>query len=208
MKRPPAHRGGTIWILLAAASGPWLLPASAGACSCIAPPPPEPAFHSADAVFLATVTEVREPAEYPGWIYSLLEEIDRRFSTDYLWDAYGREVAVEVAVDAAWKGVTATRAAILTGRGGGDCGYRFVVGQQYLVYAYLHEDSLNTSICSRTAAALEADDDLAFLVDLDQLPRAEVTPAPRLLLVGSLLIVAGSVALSLRLMARPHVAEK
>lgn len=38
-----------------------------------------------------------------------------------------------------------------TGDGGGDCGYPFVIGRQYLVYASNFKDRLTTGICSQTA---------------------------------------------------------
>jgi len=37
-----------------------------------------------------------------------------------------------------------------TGRGGGDCGYPFVVGTTYLVYASISDSQLTTGICSGT----------------------------------------------------------
>jgi len=40
---------------------------------------------------------------------------------------------------------------VYTGSGGGDCGYPFVVGTSYLVYASGREDHLSTSICTRTS---------------------------------------------------------
>jgi hypothetical protein len=39
---------------------------------------------------------------------------------------------------------------VYTGRGGGDCGYPFVVGASYLVYASSYNNQLATGICSGT----------------------------------------------------------
>ena len=48
--------------------------------------------------------------------------------------------------------------------GGGDCGYRFEIGKEYLVYAYLGEDKkLSTGICTRTGLLTKADEDLAYI---------------------------------------------
>jgi hypothetical protein len=40
---------------------------------------------------------------------------------------------------------------LYTGHGGGDCGYPFVVGRSYLVYAFAHAGRLVTGTCSETA---------------------------------------------------------
>lgn len=40
---------------------------------------------------------------------------------------------------------------VYTGSGGGDCGYPFVVGTSYLVYAARYNSKLSTSICSGTS---------------------------------------------------------
>ena len=40
-----------------------------------------------------------------------------------------------------------------TGAGGGDCGYQFEVGTSYLVYGFLSNGQLNTSICTPTSRA-------------------------------------------------------
>lgn len=202
MSISPAHRRHTISILLFVAAAVWLRSNPAAACSCIAPPPPEKAFDAAEAVLLATVTEIRRPPEYPEWIYHLLDAIDRRFDTGLLFKAYAQVSTVNLTVDATWKGVSTDRAAIYTASNGGLCGYPFVTGQQYLIYASRYDDVFTTSICSRTAVALDAGDDLDFLADLDQLPRAEVPPESRLFWVVSLLIVLAAAALSLRLLGR------
>jgi hypothetical protein len=45
---------------------------------------------------------------------------------------------------------------VTTGVGGGDCGYPFVVGQTYLVYASTYQDRISTSICTQTRPAVMA----------------------------------------------------
>ena len=48
---------------------------------------------------------------------------------------------------------------IVTGYGGGDCGYAFQTGMDYVVYAYLDaQGRLATSICSRTRQLDQAGD--------------------------------------------------
>jgi Carboxypeptidase regulatory-like domain len=52
---------------------------------------------------------------------------------------------------------------ILTGVGGGDCGYPFQTGADYVVYAYKNSDGhLETGICSRTRPLAQAADDVAY----------------------------------------------
>jgi hypothetical protein len=53
---------------------------------------------------------------------------------------------------------------IVTGKGGGDCGYAFQTGSDYTVYAYRNAQGLlETGICSRTRPLAEAAEDIAYL---------------------------------------------
>jgi hypothetical protein len=52
---------------------------------------------------------------------------------------------------------------VVTGRGGGDCGYRFEVGARYLVFAYGDDAKLETNICQRTKELAQAAEDLKLL---------------------------------------------
>jgi hypothetical protein len=62
------------------------------------------------------------------------------------------------------KGVGADEVLIATGRGGGDCGYRFEVGESYLVYAFgSGEGGLGTNICQRTRKLEDAGEDIEVL---------------------------------------------
>jgi|GEM_PF-3400137 len=74
----------------------------------------------------------------------------RHQSQYYVWP-----VSVSFNVQSSWKGVTTTTTAIFTGNGG-DCGYPFKVGNQYLVYAHNFYSDLATGICSRTIPASAA----------------------------------------------------
>ncbi|MCA1618495.1 MAG: carboxypeptidase regulatory-like domain-containing protein [Acidobacteria bacterium] len=123
--------------------------ARAEGCTCMMPGPPCQAFGEASAVFVGTVTGVvSKPlkssagGEGPGWA-------TRTF---------------KFAVAEAFSGVEGTTAEVSTGFGGGDCGYTFVKGTSYIVYASRSKDgTLGTGICSRTRPALGATEDLAFL---------------------------------------------
>ncbi|HWS53574.1 MAG TPA: hypothetical protein VN228_05585 [Pyrinomonadaceae bacterium] len=116
------------------------------ACSCLAPGPPCNAYGSAAAVFVGTVTGVREKP---------------RTEQDMDWAPR----VFTFAVEQAFLGVEGARAEVSTGLGGGDCGYDFRRGQSYLVYAGRDEKGgrLVTGICTRTRPASEAAEDLEFL---------------------------------------------
>lgn len=60
---------------------------------------------------------------------------------------------VTLVVGARWKGPEADTLRIHTGRGGGDCGFHFRVGESYLVFASGEADALWTGICWPTARA-------------------------------------------------------
>lgn len=127
-----------------------LTASTAQACSCFAPGPPCEAYGSASVVFTGTVVSVRRAEEpKPGPVQPINYIRLFKFS-----------------VDQAYLGVQGTEVEVATGSGGGDCGYNFTVGERYLVYANLHENRLGTSICSRTKAFAQANDDLAFLGNL------------------------------------------
>ena len=48
------------------------------------------------------------------------------------------------------------RVEVRTGSGGGDCGYTFIKGVRYLVFARRNGEQLNTSICSPTKPISDA----------------------------------------------------
>jgi len=124
--------------------------ASVFACSCMNPGPPCEATSKSAAVFVGTVVA------------------SKNAKTTGQYDFNSREV--KFSVEESFKGLGSTEALVFTGWGGGDCGYPFRTGQQYLVYAYKDEKDgrLGTSICSRTRQLSEAKEDLAYLRGLSQ----------------------------------------
>ena len=108
---------------------------TASACSCAGPTPPSEAFDESTAVFAGKVTGIES-------------------------SNYGRTVHFDA--ERAWKGVTESAVTIKTGTDGGDCGYGFEEGKEYLVYVYGSE-SLTTGICGRTQPIMDAYVDLAAL---------------------------------------------
>ncbi len=108
---------------------------TAFACSCAGSTPPSEAFGESTAVFAGKVVSIES-------------------------NNYSKTVHFDV--ERAWKGVTESAITITTGEGGGDCGYGFEEGKEYLVYAYGSE-SLTTGICGRTQPVMDAYVDLAAL---------------------------------------------
>jgi hypothetical protein len=140
-------RRGTPYLILMAVGLAALSARPAAACSCIGKRPACEAFWDPGAVFAGRVTSIG-PAD---------KNVDRPFEN--------RRVRFEIVE--AFHGVTTSVLDVYTGMGGGDCGYAFVVGRSYLVYAYQAAGSrLTTGICSRTQPLSEAADDLAYLRSL------------------------------------------
>ena len=136
-----------------------LAAARAEACTCGGPGAPCQAFGSAAAVFVGTVTDIwSQPRKAPA----RGEEIDWAPRT------------VSFTVKEAFSGVEGATAQVSTGLGGGDCGYSFVKGTTYLVYAYGtgsgERRRLSTGICTRTQLAFGATEDLEFLRGLARKP--------------------------------------
>jgi hypothetical protein len=132
-------------------------PRAAAACECRgAGVRPCAAYWEARTVFAGVVTEVAESGVRHGG-----SEHDRPF--------YYRLVRFKVSDS--FGGSKAQTAEVLTGRGGADCGFNFVRGRRYLVYAREGEDGrLYTSVCAATKPLEEAGDDLAFIRGLATAP--------------------------------------
>ena len=112
----------------------------ARACTCELPPlnlslkqQVKKAQNQSKAVFLGKVIQVLQKPEADG-------------------------VSVKFRVEKVWKGRLSKGVTISTGRGGGDCGYGFEIGESYLVYASGSNESLSTNICQRTAPRSESGD--------------------------------------------------
>ncbi|KRE93230.1 hypothetical protein ASG89_06925 [Paenibacillus sp. Soil766] len=119
---------------------------NAYACSCAMPQTVEAQFNRSEAVFAGRVLDVNEQRNLNG-----------SMTKAALFD-----------VSHIWKGGTASQIIIHTGSGGGDCGFNFEKGKEYLVYAgystmYGDKKLLVTIICDRTVALDQAQEDLAAL---------------------------------------------
>lgn len=81
-----------------------------------------------------------------------------------------------------WKGAIVKKAVVFTGHGGGDCGYHFMEGGEYLVYA--SEEAPWVGICGRTAPFAVGVSDLRELgpgteIDYGGNPPTPYDPADR-----------------------------
>ena len=105
---------------------------------------PEQAIAQSDDIVLAVVTSSEGP--YPV-----------KVGDDSYTDS---DVVVRLRVLASWKGARTDTLSLTTGAGGGDCGYEFIVGGVYLIYAHRDKNGgLHTSICSRTRPVRDARED-------------------------------------------------
>ena len=121
------------------------------ACSCAGPSAPCEEYWEATAVFIGTVIE--------GKLVTVKEG-----------DFEHQSAPCESRFDEAFRGVEGAEVEVLTGLGGGDCGFGFRRAQQFLVYAYRSESDqkLHTNICTRTRAISEADPDLVYIRGLSK----------------------------------------
>src|SRR5262245_15366694 len=127
------------------------------ACVCWLTRPPCEEYWQADAVFIGTSKELSW-FEYED---KLPELVIKR-----------KQPIFHFSVDQAFRGVTGSQVEVLTGMGGGDCGYGFKIGEQYLVYAIRDaehkEKMLYTSACHRTRPVRNAGEDLEYIEGLSK----------------------------------------
>jgi len=121
----------------------------ARACSCLPPPPPAKAFAEADAVFIGKVV-----------------------SFELTGDAFSSRLA-KFSITKIWKGERSAVSEILTANNSAACGYEFLIGESYIIYAYQASDGkLHTNICTRTRPARLAAEDLKYLATAASFPLA------------------------------------
>jgi hypothetical protein len=132
-----------------------MLPSLASACSCIGVEEPNAARKAADLVFVGRVTDV-ETFGLP---------IDAEFGNNGDSVFFNR---ITVQVDRRLKnGFLRRQFELVTGIGGGDCGFPFFVGKEYFVYGHWRNQLLNdgpkmrrflwTDICTRTTDQIEGE---------------------------------------------------
>ena len=120
-------------------------PSVTNACSIAELPSVEEQFKLSKAVFSGEVVDIKEKKSLKGYT--------------------SKSVLFEVTNT--WKGVEQSQIIITTGQGGGDCGYNFIKGNEYLVYAnestMYGAKSLVSTIGNRTDVLSSAQKDLEVL---------------------------------------------
>lgn len=165
------------------------LPSRVQACSCALPSSVEDQLSRSEAVFAGRVLGVKEQRFLNG----------------------GMAKAVRFEVSRVWKGEAVSEIIIHTGSGGGDCGFDFEEGKDYLVYShpstmYGDKELLVTIICDRTKPLSQAQEDLAVLGE-GGLPSKQVNlaweyfqlnPFSRTVLIGAVVVVIGGAVIWIR----------
>ena len=121
------------------------------ACSCMFSGLPCQSYWNTPIVFSGRVVEITTP------------KIEETRSA-----AFPRKT-VRFAVSQAFRGISGTMVEVVTGTGGGDCGYDFKLNENYLVYADNYQGKIYTGICNRTRLLSEADEDIEYINNLSKL---------------------------------------
>ena len=151
----------TFYLPLIAALAVLICAESARPCSCIGSGPPCQAYGNTSAVFVGTPTGVSQTTVKADRVGDQFNYPQRLFT---------------FRVEEAFRGVEAVEVQVMTGMGGGDCGYNFQIGERYLVYAGrdANSDVYGTSICTRTRPLSEAGEDLEYIRNLSKRERGAV----------------------------------
>ncbi|REK76648.1 hypothetical protein [Paenibacillus paeoniae] len=121
-----------------------IAPEGASACSCAFPGSVNEAKLNNDVVFDGTVTGKKEPVRL----------FSRSSATPITWTFEVHEI---------WKGKVSPAISVVSVQASESCGYEFKEGSRYIVYARNSGNSLEVSLCSRTALHSAAGQDLAEL---------------------------------------------
>ncbi|MNO64750.1 hypothetical protein D3C76_554870 [compost metagenome] len=117
------------------------------ACSCVVPAEPLEALEQNSAVFVGKVVDIKETK---GTIISSADPVKVTFN-----------------VDSSWKGVEGNKVTLTTALSSASCGFEFVEGESYIVYANANGEEnsgkLVASLCSRTKLLASASEDLKEL---------------------------------------------
>ena len=144
----------------------WLLGSTgqAYACSCAEPVSPTEALDTSAAVFAGRVVSV-----------------EGAFDPDKAPYSPEDRTTVEFEVGAVWKGAVHERMYVTTRPDGASCGFAFVEGEEYVVYAYDSAEvdgAYGVYLCSRTALLSQAQADIDALGDGDAAQAGTGGPAP------------------------------
>jgi len=145
------------------------------ACSCVpgSVPPCQAAWDYA-AVFTGTVIDIAEPVPpQPQTVGPKSTRPSMYYDSKSRPPLSSRKRVVRIQIADVLTGVDPGQKEIeiVTGMGGGDCGYSFQSGVDHIVYAFKNsEGRLETGICSRTRPLTQAAEDIAYLRAFTQLP--------------------------------------
>jgi hypothetical protein len=178
------------WVLFCAFILGWLLdPAAVYAqtpiphdhCTCQTNGAVSGYFNQAEAVFAGKVLALSRPNDAP----SLVEWANRLPGIYIPGYSYWR---ADVAVSDSWKGMNETGLTVLSSFGL-NCGVRFTVGVDYLIYATDSPVGWRTSTCAGTVELADAAPDLQFL---SAYPKLQLSwPLQWQLLLGSVALALG-----------------
>ena len=126
----------------------WLLGNTdqAHACKCVVPASPSEEIEKFDVVFAGRVLSVHHSFDPNALSYSP-----------------GDITTVGFSVSTVWKGAVEENITLTTPPTGGSCGFAFVEGEEYVVYAYKAAEgapNISANICSRTALLQDAQEDV------------------------------------------------
>ncbi len=133
-------------------------------CDCVGSGTPCDAAGRASAAFIGTVLEITDP----GWPVALgtTRTLSGRRAVGDGPAVLPRPLRkVRIQIHEVLSGVDPAQSEIevLTGQGGGDCGYPFETGTDYVIYAYNNAGgSFETGICSRTQPLARAAEDVSY----------------------------------------------
>ena len=139
-------------------------PSPAHACSCVYPSPSsQESLEASDAVFLGKVTN---------------SEVIPRGEEEFRGDD---DVMVTFDVSKVWKGPASQTLVVVTALEGSLCGLgrTFMIGEEYLIYAFEEGSELWAGLCSRTTHISNAQEDLAELNQLGGRPPVDPDPTPQ-----------------------------
>ena len=141
-----------IFIVAIAVAGFMSFPLTTYACTCVDIGPPCQSYWASPVVFSGRAVDVR----------TIREEVPKPGSGSFRF-----HVEALFSVSAEYRGKLGPTVELVTGAGGGDCGYKFEEGREYLVYAYKEKDgALSTGICTPTKPLENAGVDLEFIGSL------------------------------------------
>ena len=125
-------------------------PAIVKACSCMSSGPPCQSYWNTPVVFSGRVVEITTP------------KIEETRSAAF------PEKTIRFAVNQGFRGISGATVEIVTGMGGGYCGYDFELNENYLVYADNYKGKIYAGICSRTQLLSKAGEDIEYINNLSK----------------------------------------